>query len=184
MEVFERPADTYVAGFIGAPAMNFLPGELTEGGTAVRLQAGPVIPLATGKPAGPDGHEVTIGIRPEHVAIEPASIGHASTGPASTDPAATGPASAGAASVTHVAPGIDPPSAGRAEAKSLILHVDLVEPLGSETLVHGRLAGFPTQEMVVRTPGHAPAGERLALSLMAEHLHLFDRASGRRMPSS
>ena len=26
MEVFERPADTYVAGFIGAPAMNFLPG--------------------------------------------------------------------------------------------------------------------------------------------------------------
>jgi sn-glycerol 3-phosphate transport system ATP-binding protein len=61
--------------------------------------------------------------------------------------------------------------------------VDLVEPLGSETLVHGRLAGFPTQEMVVRTPGHAPAGERLALSLMAEHLHLFDRASGRRMPS-
>ena len=26
MEVFLRPADTYVAGFIGAPAMNFLPG--------------------------------------------------------------------------------------------------------------------------------------------------------------
>src|SRR6202453_1187824 len=75
MEVFERPADTYVASFIGAPAMNFLPGELTAGGTAVRLQAGPVIPLATGKPAGPDGYEVTVGIRPEHVTLGDAAVG-------------------------------------------------------------------------------------------------------------
>src|ERR1700685_147518 len=37
MEVFERPADTYVASFIGAPAMNFLPCELTARRTAVRL---------------------------------------------------------------------------------------------------------------------------------------------------
>ena len=50
MEVFERPADTYVASFIGAPAMNFLPGELTGSGTAVRLNAGPVIPLASANP--------------------------------------------------------------------------------------------------------------------------------------
>ncbi|MCE2762796.1 MAG: sn-glycerol-3-phosphate ABC transporter ATP-binding protein UgpC, partial [Acetobacteraceae bacterium] len=30
MEIFERPADTYVAGFIGSPAMNFLPATITE----------------------------------------------------------------------------------------------------------------------------------------------------------
>ena len=40
MEVFERPADTYVAGFIGAPAMNFLPAVLAGGGTAARLALG------------------------------------------------------------------------------------------------------------------------------------------------
>jgi sn-glycerol 3-phosphate transport system ATP-binding protein len=45
MDIFERPADTFVAGFIGSPAMNFLPGMLTRGGTVVRLDAGPLIPL-------------------------------------------------------------------------------------------------------------------------------------------
>ena len=43
---------------------------------------------------------------------------------------------------------------------------------------------MPAQEMVVRLPGHAPAGERLPLRLMPEHLHLFDRASGRRLPDA
>lgn len=79
--------------------------------------------------------------------------------------------------------------AGLADDPGLTLSVDLVEPLGSETLVHGRLDtdashGGGAQEMVVRTPGHAPAGERLALRLLPEHLHLFDRASGRRMPGT
>ena len=182
MEVFERPADTYVASFIGAPAMNFLPGELTANGTAVRLQAGPTIPFAAATPRGPGGLAVTVGIRPEHLTIGP------------PDPAGS----------------LD--TAGQADPQSLTLHVDLVEPLGSETLVHGRLdaaripqgpsanalpvrpsghapAGTPAQEMpaqeiVVRLPGHAPAGERLALGLTPEHLHLFDRTSGRRLPDA
>jgi sn-glycerol 3-phosphate transport system ATP-binding protein len=141
MEVFEQPADTYVASFIGAPAMNLLPGELIAGGTAVRLLAGPTIPFVAGKPPGPDGHAVTIGIRPEHVIL-----------------------------------GTDP--------QPLTLNVDLVEPLGSETLVHGRLNDATGQEMVVRVPGHAPAGEHLPLRLLAEHLHVFDRASGHRMPNA
>src|SRR4051812_33777160 len=45
MEVFSRPADTYVAGFIGAPAMNFLPAALEDGGRAVRLGSGQLYPL-------------------------------------------------------------------------------------------------------------------------------------------
>src|SRR5271165_5479195 len=87
MEVFERPADTYVASFIGAPAMNFLPGELTASGTAVQLEAGPVIPLVNGKQAGPDGHAVTIGIRPEHVEIRRIARGN---DPRMADPAGAG----------------------------------------------------------------------------------------------
>src|SRR5208282_5681418 len=43
MDVFERPADTYVAGFVGSPTMNFLPGQLVSEGRAVRLEAGPLI---------------------------------------------------------------------------------------------------------------------------------------------
>src|SRR6201996_1062052 len=63
MEVFERPADTYVAGFIGTPTMNFLSGQLIQDGTAVQLDAGPLIPLQGRRPGG----AITLGIRPEHL---------------------------------------------------------------------------------------------------------------------
>src|SRR3954454_25238835 len=67
MEVFERPADTYVAGFIGAPTMNFLPAALARGAPAAELAAGPLIPFLDGRRAVPDGLGLTIGIRPEHL---------------------------------------------------------------------------------------------------------------------
>src|ERR1700761_1058487 len=69
MEVFERPADTYVAGFIGAPAMNFLPAELERDGSAARLAGGLLGPFADGPREGPEGRKLTLGIRPEHLAI-------------------------------------------------------------------------------------------------------------------
>src|SRR5438270_5181451 len=58
MEVFSRPADTYVAGFIGAPAMNFLPAELENGGHAIRLGSGESYAL----PGRYPGQAVTLGI--------------------------------------------------------------------------------------------------------------------------
>ncbi len=45
MEIFERPADRYVAGFIGAPSMNFLEGEMTNDGYAVRLKPSFLLPV-------------------------------------------------------------------------------------------------------------------------------------------
>src|SRR4051812_12975615 len=45
MEVFSRPADIYVAGFVGSPTMNFLSGQLVRDGTAIALDAGAVVPL-------------------------------------------------------------------------------------------------------------------------------------------
>ena len=53
MEVFERPADTYVASFIGSPTMNFLPGQLVQDGTAVQLEAGLLIPSKAAGQATP-----------------------------------------------------------------------------------------------------------------------------------
>ena len=75
MEVFERPADTYVAAFIGSPAMNFLPAALAQNGTAARLEAGPTLPLP-GTVPGPDGRTVTIGIRPEHLELTDPDSAH------------------------------------------------------------------------------------------------------------
>jgi sn-glycerol 3-phosphate transport system ATP-binding protein len=65
LEIYERPASTFVAGFIGSPAMNFVTGRVDDDGRAVVL-AGARIALP--RPLDGDaGREVTVGIRPEHL---------------------------------------------------------------------------------------------------------------------
>lgn len=63
--VYNKPANRFVAGFIGSPPMNFLPAKL-ENGT---LDVGPFkISLPTGHPASSmSGRSVTVGIRPEDI---------------------------------------------------------------------------------------------------------------------
>ncbi len=69
-ELYERPANLFVAGFVGSPAMNFFPGTLTA--TGARLPIGEV-PLdaatreAIGRHPAPACGEVVIGVRPEHL---------------------------------------------------------------------------------------------------------------------
>jgi sn-glycerol 3-phosphate transport system ATP-binding protein len=131
MEVFERPADTYVAGFVGSPTMNFLRGRLVDGGCAVRLDAGVTVPL----PARFAGDAVTLGVRPEHLTLG---------------------------------------------GKGLTLAVDLIEPLGSETLVHGRVGA---EAVVVKVPGAVQGAETVTVSVQADRAHAFDAATGKRMPA-
>ena len=57
MEVWSKPADTYVASFIGSPAMNFLPATLVDGGAAARLSGGTVWRFADGGRPGGEGHQ-------------------------------------------------------------------------------------------------------------------------------
>jgi multiple sugar transport system ATP-binding protein len=68
-ELYERPANLFVAGFIGSPSMNFLPGTL-EGGV-VHSAIGD-IPVPERVATRAKGHELIIGIRPEH--FEDASL--------------------------------------------------------------------------------------------------------------
>jgi multiple sugar transport system ATP-binding protein len=69
--LYERPANRFVAGFIGAPAMNFLPARVValDGGLGLRLADGNVLPLPPAQAARVrdrlDG-EVVLGVRPEH----------------------------------------------------------------------------------------------------------------------
>ncbi len=76
-EVFNRPANVFVAGFIGTPQMNFFDAELVEEGGKYRVRFnGALLDLPADKskiladkrqPAG----KITLGIRPEHVRIVP-----------------------------------------------------------------------------------------------------------------
>jgi multiple sugar transport system ATP-binding protein len=68
LELYDRPANLFVAGFIGSPAMNMVAGRYgAETGTLVSGE-GTVIPLGRTY-ALAEGAEVTLGIRPEHVVI-------------------------------------------------------------------------------------------------------------------
>jgi multiple sugar transport system ATP-binding protein len=68
LDLYDRPGNQFVAGFIGSPAMNFLPGTLrTAGGEpSVELSAGAPIQLK-GAPPASDGTPVIFGVRPEHL---------------------------------------------------------------------------------------------------------------------
>ena len=71
LDLFERPASLFVAGFLGSPRMNFLKGRLERhaDGAALRMgEGGPTMALPAGRaPSGGNGDEVILGLRPEHV---------------------------------------------------------------------------------------------------------------------
>jgi multiple sugar transport system ATP-binding protein len=74
LQLYDEPANLFVAGFIGSPAMNFLSGRLAREGEQrqVTLADGHRIPVP-GLPLS-DGHEVTLGVRPEHLSISDAGL--------------------------------------------------------------------------------------------------------------
>ncbi len=66
LELYDRPANLFVAGFIGSPGMNFL--DATYEGNAVKLKDGTLVPLSKPLQLAADT-KVTLGIRPEHVVL-------------------------------------------------------------------------------------------------------------------
>ena len=72
LELYDRPNNIFVAGFIGSPAMNLIGGHIRANGTATFVGAGGIeIPLGSAAPAASDGRPVTLGVRPEHFKIAP-----------------------------------------------------------------------------------------------------------------
>ncbi len=112
LEVYAKPATTFVAAFIGSPPMNLLPARL-------------------------NGREVLLGVRPEH--LEPCAESDA----------------------------------------AFVAAVDLIEPLGADTLVHGTVEGA---RIVARLHGTQRVSEgRLPLRFDPAHRHYFDAGSGARI---
>jgi sn-glycerol 3-phosphate transport system ATP-binding protein len=116
LEIYAKPASTFVASFIGSPPMNLIPSQR-------------------------DGRDVLLGVRPEH--LEPCAPGDA----------------------------------------GMTVDIDLIEPLGSDTLVYGHIGAERTgarvavrlhQSVDART-GHLPVRYAPA------HVHYFDPASGKRI---
>ena len=141
LELYHRPCNKFVAGFIGSPKMNFLEGSITATTpevATVKLQQGEILQVRVNASALAVGSAVTIGLRPED-----AEVGTASQ---------------------HIS-----------------RTVQWQERLGESTYLYldSGVAGAP---WVVKAPGNsfARAGERMAMALPPQHLHLFD-AQGRAM---
>jgi sn-glycerol 3-phosphate transport system ATP-binding protein len=136
LDLYERPATAFVAGFIGSPAMNLIAGRLSEAGAVI---GNCTLPLKTN---GGAGRAVTVGLRPEHLELAPDG--------------------------------------------GLPLTVELLERLGADTIVHGKLAG-PMDEgstlVTARAAGTIdPAlGDTLNFAVRPEHIHLFDPETGARL---
>jgi ABC-type sugar transport system ATPase subunit len=142
-ELYDRPANRFVAGFIGSPKMNFLNGRLrAENDELFAVPTGaPAIRLPTaGHPEAEAGREVVIGIRPEHLSD----------------------------------------TWSERERERLVpidLKVELAEPLGADTLIVSRIGN---EEIVCRVSAASKpkAGAALRVMVDAEHVHLFEPASG------
>jgi multiple sugar transport system ATP-binding protein len=75
LELYDHPANLFVAGFIGSPAMNFLPGTLRRSADAASVELGDGTRLGAPTAAGGvDGQPVIIGMRPEHLSLASAGI--------------------------------------------------------------------------------------------------------------
>jgi sn-glycerol 3-phosphate transport system ATP-binding protein len=74
VDVYERPASRFVASFIGSPAMNLLEGKVSIDGWRFELEGGHALPLGSQRLAWA-GRAVTLGIRPEHIALSSQAAG-------------------------------------------------------------------------------------------------------------
>jgi multiple sugar transport system ATP-binding protein len=167
MEIYDRPANRFVAGFFGTPAMSFLSAEVGErGGRLAARGAG--FELALGHPQTSSAYRD--GSSAEQVdRWAPAS--------------ATLRQSLESASSTGVLVGVRPeaaqlePSPGAPEVKAA---VELREVLGAEVLLHLRAeAGCFTARTDARSA--AREGDNVSVWLDPNKLHLFDASSERRL---
>ncbi|HEU5438036.1 MAG TPA: sn-glycerol-3-phosphate ABC transporter ATP-binding protein UgpC [Ktedonobacterales bacterium] len=180
-QLYDTPANLFVAGFIGSPTMNFFNARLVrggEGGAAASVvfsasgdaaRSAPTVPLGgvlaqqlAGHAQAGEGRPVVVGIRPEHLGLAPADT-----------------------------PG------------TLAGTVDVVEHLGNEQLVYVKAPGAILPEAAAKPLEAAPhdlestgtpsvvvrigagtrvsPGDRVVLAFEADHLHVFDPATTNRL---
>ena len=159
LELYSRPTNRFVAGFIGTPAMNFLEGQLAGGESDDVIFEAPGLALGLGdrsaaldatspyrKAASSGGKAVLLGIRPPDLMLEPDD-------------------------------GKDP-AKGKLRAK-----VEVREPMGAEVFLHldsvcGSLVARVDSQCAYR------AGDAVTVAIPDQHIHLFDADTQRNLFAS
>lgn len=140
MELYDMPSNTFVAQFIGSPAMNLLAGTLepANSSTRITLLSGAELRLPYSSPL--PNRKVQVGIRPEHFSL-----------------------------------------AGKGDA--IVGKVEIVEPMGSQVQIICNVDGESITALFNERLQFSPA-DTVKLYAMPECTHVFDAATGSRLPPS
>ncbi len=144
-ELYHHPATKFVAGFIGSPAMNFMPVKMVGDNAAlgVQLDDGQTLPISAARIeryAPYRGKEMLLGLRPEHIT--------------------------------------DMIDSAKQNLEPMSIKVDVVEPMGMETLIHFFMGTtYAVARISPDTAAHA--GQTLPLHADMNNMHLIDPASGK-----
>lgn len=180
-DIYRRPATLFVAGFMGSPAMNLLPGRVSADGRWLRLDNGPALALPVARADWAD-RALTAGIRPEHVLR---MIGDEQTSAAVRVGTMSVKAPLPAAAVEPVAltpttGGINGQAPARHAGVPCRLEVTTLERLGADNLAHGHWEGCAMVVRLAHDDLPAP-GATLHLHCPADAWHYFDSQSGTRV---
>jgi multiple sugar transport system ATP-binding protein len=140
LDLYDTPANLFVANFIGTPPMNMVAATVAESGA--KLESAkffiPVPQRHRAAAASRNGAKVVWGLRPEHI----------------------------------LGPGAEP----RGDSWKLPLEVEVLEPLGYEVIVHGRIGD---ERLVFKVDPHLSpkVGDTMDVHLELDRLHLFDAES-------
>ena len=153
LDIYNRPANRFVAGFVGTPPMNFLDGRIEGDGDRLCFSGPPgrfTLPVELGRALKPyHGQAVILGVRPEHIRLDQAEMQSADPQP------------------------VDP----RCLTPSIQASIAVVEPLGDSINVH--LAAPGGEKIVARvspTVSVAP-GQSVNATVDMSHAHVFSAGS-------
>jgi multiple sugar transport system ATP-binding protein len=141
-ELYHQPKTRFVAGFIGSPAMNFIPAKLESNGSGLKVRLSDTLsmPVPEGRAArykGMVGKDVLFGLRPEHITESRQNGG------------------------------------GVGQGQEFPATLDVVEPMGMETMVFFKIDGTEVCGRVEPTAAKG-SGESMQLRANLDHMHLID----------
>ena len=174
MTIYNRPANRFVAEFVGSPSMNFIEGRVDQGARKFISDA-LALDLDESHLARLSGRDrVTLGIRPEHIAV--------STEPCPGEPSPGEPCP-GEPSPGEPSPGEERAREGRpGEERSgwLAATVHVTELMGNETIVFLRLGG---QKIIARASAgfRAEFESRAFVNIQIDRIDFFDPETGMRI---
>lgn len=153
---YEFPANLFVAGFIGSPAMNFIPVNVSELNAQQVQIAGKNMNLTLKRPQGSQemegfkGQDMILGVRPESIALVEEDT-----------------------------------RAQKGDWQPLTAMIDVVEPSGSRTFVHMTIGGQTViSEADTIKVMHLQGNTEITVWFNSSHVHLFDPTSEKRVMST